>query len=421
MILIFCTYFIYTYFTAMSSKPELENDKYKDYNIGDFIEYSSESYNGSTHRYDRYSQSGCIVNKGTYGFDVIKQYGGQIWCGVKPSNKISEEEFLSKFSIYDEFQNEILNHLNVLSIKMQNIIKTKIETKKLKLIRNMTNYVLKNKFRGHQFGKIKIDDEAYALEWYVYNVLRMHEPYKINSTIKYCYGTTNLIQQFIKENTNFMVNMQFISESLEHIMILLIQEKWLEFLYEKSLIDPKSYLSRLFLISIKKLESKLILRTPIVDKKISVFINKDRNMYEIKTNLAELIDTKIVFTNKYSKYISNKSSKCHKRYIINLHNKSSLGNDNIVFEKISKFPSKCKSIFKPDFVATNETYLSYYINAQKNLIISHGKFTIGSCSCDKYNLYCLETKKLLGTFEFNMDDYDFSHVYLEDISLTEEI
>jgi hypothetical protein len=403
----------------MSSEQQLENDK--DFKIGDFIEYASESYNGGTYRYQTYYNKGCIVSKGTYGFNVIKQYGGQIWCGVKPLNKISEEVFLSKFSIYDEFQNEILKHLNVLPTNMQNIIKNKIETKKLRLIHSMINYVLKNKFCRHRFGKIKIDDEAYALKWYIYNVLRMHEPHKIQSTTNYCYGATDLIQQFIKENTNFMVDMQFISESIEHIMILLIQEKWLEFLYEKSLIEPKIYLSRLFLISIKKLESKLILRTPITDKKISVFINKDKNIYEIKTNLTELIDTKIVFTNKYSKYISNKSSKCHKRYIINLYNKSSLGTENIIFEKISKLPSKCKSINKPDFIITNEIHLSYYINTQKNLIISHGKFTIGSCSCDKYNLYCLETKKLLGTFEFNINDYDFSSVYLEDISIVDEI
>ncbi len=425
MILSFCTYLIYTYFTIMSNKSDLENDNHKDYNIGDYVCYETESYNGSSHRYDRYYQYGCLVSNDKYGYSVIKQYGGQIWHGITPISKVSEESFLSKFSIYDEFQKELLKHVNILPTNIKNIIVDKIESKKIKLIHNMVNYVLENKFHKHPFGKIKIDDESWAIEWYVYHVLRMHEPYKINSTITFCYGTTKLLKQFIEENINFMVKMQFISQSLEHIMILLIQEKWLEFLYEKSFLEPKTYMKRLFPIIIKKFETILQLKTPVVDKKLSIFIEKDKKIYEIKTNLEELIGTKIAFTNKYSKYVSNKSSKCHKKYVINLINKAFLGSENIVFENVtfdmkSKKNLKYKSINKPDFIISNESYLSYYINGQQNLIISHGKFTIGSCSCDNYTLYCLKTKKILGSFEFNVDDYDFSHIYLTDIIMEDE-
>jgi len=40
----------------MSNKSELENenDNHKDYNIGEYVCYETESYNGSSHRYDSY-------------------------------------------------------------------------------------------------------------------------------------------------------------------------------------------------------------------------------------------------------------------------------------------------------------------------------------------------------------------------------
>jgi hypothetical protein len=411
----------------MLNDQMLDKEVENNYKIGDYVEYFTEHYNGGTYSYDRCYNKGCIVeiNNDRNSFNVIKQYGGQIWYGVSPICKVSEEVFLSKFSIYDEFQLQLVKYLNVLPTHLQSFIQDKIETKKLKLIRRMINYVLENKFHKnifykHKFDKIKIDDEAYAIEWYVYNVLRMYEPYKIQYTIQYCYGATKLIEKFIKENINFMVNMQFCSK--EDNMILLIQEKWLAFLYENFLIDPKTYLSRSFLISIKKLESILVLRTPLIDKKITAFVKKDDGLYKMTTNLSNLIDSKIIFTSKCSKYVSNKNSKCHKSYIINLFNLKNLGTDNISFEKISKLPSKLKKIDKPEFITTTERYLSYYINTQKNLIIEYRKFSIGDCSCDNYTLYCLKTKKLLGSFEFNRYDFYFNSFCsnLEDILIDDE-
>jgi len=378
--------------------------------IGDYIEYEREHYNGGSHRYEKCSYNGCVIkiNDGKH-VDVIKQYGGQIWCCVHPIKKISEKEFLSDFSIYDEYICCLLKIIYVLPSKMQNLIKNKIEDKKLKLINKMIKYCICNKIKNKN-DVIKINDEVWALQWYIYYVLRQHEPYKIQQTLTFCYGATELIKEFFEQNTNFMVQMQFISHKLESIMIYLIQEKWLEFLYEKKLINSKEYSSRLFPIIIKKFELKLELKIPTEDKNITLYVDVDKCIYRIDTTLSNLFDSKFVIANKYGKYYSNKSSKCHKRININLK-------QNNDWKRVNKTTNKTKRVDKPDFIETNETYLSYELNSQKNIIIETHIFTIGSCSARNFTLYSLKTKKMIGAFEFNISDYEFIYAFLIDIEI----
>jgi hypothetical protein len=92
------------------------------FNIGDYIEYLDEYYNGRG--YSRSVNRGCVISKNTAGryCNIIKQYGGQIWYGVKPIGQITEDEFLSKFSIYDEHKDFLLKEINVLPPRIQPII-----------------------------------------------------------------------------------------------------------------------------------------------------------------------------------------------------------------------------------------------------------------------------------------------------------
>lgn len=382
-----------------------------DIKIGDYIEYEREYYNGGSYRYEKCYYSGCVyeINNEKGSVNVIKQYGGELWYFVKPIRKISEEEFLSKFSIYDEYINHLLEKINMLPSKMQNIIKNKIEKKKINHIYSMVKYCLRYKFQN-RFKNIKIDDEVWALQWYVYNVLRQHEPYKIKYTLNYCYGATTLMKEFMETNSDFMVQMQFISSKLENIMIYLIQEKWLEFLYEKKMTGSKEYSSRLFPIIIKKFQIKLEMRFPIEDKNVTFYVYNDKNNYKIETMLSNLINSKFVIANKYGRYVPNKNSICHKRVNVNLRQSNE-------WKRIDKITNKMIRIEKPDFIKTNEKYLSYYLNSQKNILISSHKFTIGSCSAENFTLYSMETKKIIGSIEFNVDDYDFGYISLIDIEI----
>ena len=53
------------------------------YNIRDYISYTSENYSGRGYSYS--TNYGCIVSKSTHSrdcYEVIKQYGGQLWFGI---------------------------------------------------------------------------------------------------------------------------------------------------------------------------------------------------------------------------------------------------------------------------------------------------------------------------------------------------
>ena len=232
------------------------------YNIGDYIEYFEDYYNGRG-GYSTSTNYGCIISKNTADryCNVIKQYGGEIWYGVKPSRKITEEEFLSNFSIYDEHKDFLLKELHVLPPSIQPVIITKIEQKLLKNIKSMILFCLLTKINYKllypKTCTIEIHDEVWAIKWYIINVLRKYEPFKIRKTLELCCGATKLIKEFMFNNINFMVSMQFQPYHLEHIMHLLIQEKWLEFIYEKKLISSTEYSARIFPITIKKMEAEL--------------------------------------------------------------------------------------------------------------------------------------------------------------------
>ena len=376
------------------------------FNIGDYIEYE---YYGSR-------SYGCIVSKNKDSFDVIKKYSGQLWYLVKPIRKILKEEFFSEFYIFDEYQSELLKKIDVLPEDFQNIIKTKIEKKRLTIITRMVLFCLINKINYPNTNNITINDEVWAIKWYILNVLRNYEPYSIKKTLDFCHGATELVKEFMVTNIDFIVSMQFQPHYLSHMMIILIQEQWLEFIYKKNLISSREYSSRHFLIVIKKLEVFLVLKQPVVDDiNLEIYIFKDKSNYKIDTSLLNVIDTKIVFVNNYNKYLSNKMSECSKRININLE--KCMTSDNcfkIVNMKTEQIPDLLHTTECPKFIKKIDDCSSFYLNSQNNILIQIHKY-LGSCEVVHYNLYCVKTEKMLGSFEFNLDDEDLSFIDLKDI------
>ena len=396
--------------------PLDRNSDYEEYKIGECVEYYTESYNGGTYRYDRCINKGCVISRNdTRGtVSVIKQYGGQIWIGVTPYSRICEIDFLSKFSIYDEYTSELLEKIHLLPLHIRNTITDKIEKKKITSVFRMVLFCLQNKINYvlnyPKTSGIKIEDEVWGLKWYIINILRSHEPYMIRQTLDFCIGATDLIKEFMKLNIRFMIEMQFQSYEYSKIMHVLIQDKWLEFLYNKSLLDPLEYSSRMFKISKKKLETFLVFKQPIIEETtVSLLIYKDKRYYKLDTTLPELIDTKYVFVNSYNRYVSNKRSECSKKNIVNIKEWKTVNTD-------SKIGALLKRIDRPEFIEKDE-YSTYYLNKQKNVVIKSRKYTIGSCSVDNYRLYLLENEKMIGSFEFNTDDEDLGCIFLEDNTL----
>lgn len=378
----------------------------KSFNIGDYIEYE---YYGSR-------SYGCIVYKNKDSFDVIKKYSGQIWCLVRPIRKITEDEFFSEFYICDEYQTELLKKMDVLPEHFQNIIKNKIEKKRLTVITRMVLFCLINKINYPNTYNIRINDEVWAIKWYILNVLRKHEPYKIKETLGFCHGSTELVKEFMVNNINFLVSMQFQPHYLSYMMIILIQEQWLEFIYNKNLISSREYSSRHFLIVIKKLEVFLVLKQPVVDDiNLEIYIFKDKSNYKMDTSLLNVIDTKFVFVNNYNKYLSNKKSECSKRIKVNLERcMTSDSCCKIVNMKTKQIPDALHKTDCPKFIKKIDDCSSFYLNSQKNILIQKHKY-LGCCDVIHFNLYCVKTEKLLGSFEFNIDDEDLSFIDLDDI------
>jgi hypothetical protein len=377
----------------------------KSFNIGDYIEYE---YYGSR-------SYGCIISKNKDSFDVIKIYNGQIWCLVRPIRKISKEEFFSEFYIFDEYQTELLKKMDVLPEDFQNIIKTKIEKKRLTVITRMVLFCLINKINYPNTNNITINDEVWAIKWYILNVLRNHEPYSIKKTVDFCQGATELVKEFMVTNINFMVSMQFQPDYLSHMMIILIQERWLEFIYKKNLISSREYLSRHFPIVIKKLEALLVLKQPVVDDiKLEIYICKDKCNYKMDTTLLNIINTKFAFGNSYNKYLSNKRSDCSKRIKVNL-DWSMTSDDCCKIKKWEKIPGEISRTDCPRFIKKIDDCSSFYLTSQKNILIQKDKYSNGTCEVVHFNLYCVKTEKLLGSFEFNTDEEDLCFLDLEDI------
>lgn len=197
------------------------------YSIGDYVSYTSESYNGgrSYGGYDYTTEYGCITEIDNECYvSVVKQYGGQIWVGVTPSSKITEDDFLSKFSLYDEFKNEILKKIHLLPEKLRNKIHKIIYTKIQSTIKNVFSFSLKNILRKDN----KFSPETWYIYWYIMRILRSYEPFRIHQTLTYCHGASKNIQRIMKDNIDFMIQMQFSSANSQD-MLLLIEEKVLDF------------------------------------------------------------------------------------------------------------------------------------------------------------------------------------------------
>jgi hypothetical protein len=377
--------------------------------IGDYIEYIEYKYCSTV------IICGCIVSENKNFFDVIKQSGGQIWSCGTPIKKITEEEFLSKFYILEEHQSALLQKLDILPVNLQTIIKNTIEKKKLAVIDAMELYCTTNKNKYPHTSQIKIDNEVWAIQWYILNVLRNYEPYKIKQTLNFCYGASDLVQKFMTDNINFMVDMQFQEPHLSDIMIVLIQEKWLEFLYKEELITAGEYLRRHFPIVIKKLEALLVLKQPVVDDiKLEIYFFKDKCNYKMDITLLNLINTKFAFGNSYNKYLSNKKSDCSKRIKVNL-DWDMTSHDCCTIEKWGKIPGEISKTDCPRFIKKIDDCSSFYLNSQKNILIQKCKYSNGQIEIKHFNLYCIKTEKLLGSFEFNIDEDDLCFLDLEDI------
>jgi len=127
------------------------------YKIGDYIEYKSEYYNGHS-GYSYITKYGCIVSVNKYSYNIIKQYGGQIWYGVTPYCKVDEDTFILKFSIYDEYKNALLEIKDTLSEKLKNIIEEKCNKDLIRVKRSVLNYTLK-----HFLQNTEISPESWLL------------------------------------------------------------------------------------------------------------------------------------------------------------------------------------------------------------------------------------------------------------------
>lgn len=309
------------------------------FNIGEYVIYYEEYYNGRG-GYGTSINYGCIVSANESGtYNVIKQYGGQIWFGVTPKSVIDEENFLEKFSIYDEFTDELVKIKNTLPEKLRVIIEEKIYSKKSRVIKSVFAYALKMHFVDKNFSL-----ESWYIQWYVFNVLRSHEPWSIRQTLTFCHGSTKELQDFMNENVDFMIEMQFFSRDSN--IIYFIEEKILEFKHKIGKISDSVYLNRVFPVRVKKLEIILKFKMPIEDMKIKFYFTRDGSNYQLEMPTKDLFDSKIVFPHRYNSNPSGRS-KCTKTIKFN----------------------KNDEIFKTKFIKTtypkNDT--TYKINIDKKI------------------------------------------------------
>ena len=304
-----------------------------EYNIGDYVEYNGNSSN--TYHYNK--RYGCIVEKDLLGYySIIKQIGGQLCSGIEPEKKINERLFLFNFSLYDENKDKILKIKNILPENL----KEKIKEKCLENIKITSRSVLEYSFKKYLQNKnevVKISIESWFVEWYIIYILRSYDPDTFNDNLRYCYGSTDFIKQFMKENKDFIIDMQ--SNDYPKIMIYIIEEKILDFKYRLGQISINKLRERLFPIRKIKLNTYLKLKFPVEDKLVKVFFNKK---YFIEMQSKDLFDAKIVFSNKYNNnYEYNKESKCFNKLLMtnniiqinDTYEKDIINNKNVTYDK----------------------------------------------------------------------------------------
>lgn len=451
-----------------------------EFKVGDYISYTHVSYNGGHRGYDRTTYYGCIIEKNEYkdsdiSFNIIKQYGGQIWC-VRPEFKIEEEIFLEKFSIYDEYFSELIRNKNKMTDKMREIVDNKYNEKIENVQTQVINYV--NKKLINNCGKFS--QETFYIEWYVYHVLRQYEPYKINQTLNFCYGASDELQDFMKKNVDFMIGMQFFKLEKDEIMPYFIEEKILEYKNSNGKLTDKDFLKKVFSIRVKKLENTLKFKM-YNNYTIQVKISYEREKYLLTLNSNDLFDTKFVFKGKYGTR-SNIYSKCYKKFIVNFQDpcwqkicgdktktqntinyspndytnieyikiidnepyekkllKVTDNKSNIVYEKIIEFSSinspkfndkyiYVKNRHKPGgevFDLTNHKLIGIkhdsshslvYFDKSNRFLICQDTFSNSSCNNILTSIYELKNGNLLGFFEFNY--CDFTSIFINEIILS---
>jgi hypothetical protein len=382
------------------------------YDIYEYIEYSDEYYNGRG-GYSYSIHCGCIVSINKDSYNVIKQYGGQIWHGVTPYCKIEEDKFLSKFIIYDEYKNSLIKIKDDLPERIRNVIEDKCAKDINTVKRSVLNYTLKKYLNKKKYYKgLKISPETWAIEWYIYNVLRNHEPYKIKSTLTYCYGATKELQKFMEENIDFMISMQFISDIYSNIVVYLIEEKILEFKQKEGKFTDKEYFSkifpRLFILREIKLKTYLKFRTIILDIYVNLEIYYNKIKYKLVIPSDNLIDTKIIFPSRYGKP-KETNSKCPKKkefddilqYKNEFSNKSEIPYTYDTKKKELIHTHNNKKI-KINYDPDNSTV--YFSNCSK-LLVFENCYSHGMYSKLVFTLFNLDGK-MLGLFELHYNDFD---------------
>jgi hypothetical protein len=375
------------------------------YNIGDYVEYTREYYNGGSHRYEYCTHYGCIIDvNDNKSCNVIKQYGGQIWFGVEPYSKVSEETFLSKFSLYDEYKYKLLEVKDQLPEKIRKIIENKCEEDILRTKRRVINYTLANYLNNK-----KISTESWAIEWYVYNVLRRYEPFYITKTLTYCYGATKEIQKFMEENISFMIDMQFLRNEYSDLMIYLIEEKLLNFKHKEGKISDKEYSKKIFPLIKIKLESYLKFRSAIPEIDINLQIDFERKKYNLCIPIDELLDTKIIFPSRYGKSKAQ-GSKCSKKKEFK---------DLLQYVTTNTVIEPCKTTYtynkktKELINTQNNTKIKINHDPEHSVLHSKNNFIIfeDTYSGDMYGvkiftLFNINDGKMIGVFEVHYNDFD---------------
>lgn len=377
------------------------------YKIGDYIEYKSEYYNGHG-GFSYIAKYGCIVSVNKYSYNIIKQYGGQIWYGVTPYCKVDEDTFISKFSIYNEYKNALLEIKDTLSEKLRNIIEDKCNKDLVRIKRSVLNYTLK-----HFLQNTEISPESWAIQWYVYHLLRMHEPYKIQHTLNYCYGATKELQKFMKENIDFMVNMQFLRDVYSNIMIYLIEEKILEFKYKEGKFTEEDYISKIFpkLFNTRKikLQTYLKFRNFVSNIDINLEINYNKTKYKLVIPSEELLDSKIIFPSRYGTPNGN-CSKCIKRKEFKdlLKYKSDFsGVVNNIPYTYDKKKKELLNIHTNKILKINHDseHASVYFSKCSELLILEDKYSSDMYSKSVFTMFNLDGK-MIGIFEIHYNNFD---------------
>lgn len=242
---------------------------------------------------------------------------------------------------------------------------TSQKANEIRIKKTICEYVIKNMINNKN-GPIKFSEETWCIEWYVLYVLRKYEPHFIKSTLTYCYGASNFLQRFMKENIKFMIDMQFLPRSQTVVMVLLIEEKILDFKHKNKKISDSEYLHKIFPLRIKNLEKELQMMFPIINKNITVSFeywhNRSGNNYMLNIDSEELLRTKFVFQNNYKKYNSNDQSSCYKIHNVNF-------NDTKTWIKNSKEKIDKKKIDIIPAIVSKRIVINEISNIKKELVI----------------------------------------------------